>query len=263
MSEQYCPHCQAEIPRGTFRCPECGIDIREWDPDKMRCPVCRAMYPRGTKFCLNDGSNLEPAVVDFDSEATMFLPGSGPQKKDDLIPHMKFAEDPERIIPKMERDDSGKIMSPQLDSSAAPDSDIIMPDINHGFDDHHGAGTVKETIEKPATDATPEPAVEEEKIASPPEDEKTPPASAHEPEKGFFSTSAGAPTRMSPKDKKTSSVRPLSEYERLIKEAEEEEKKRKQEAFSDFKPTTEQKKALRKRGFIRRMKDAIRLIFGK
>jgi len=115
MGETKCPHCDLPIPAGKFICPNCGIDIRDWNPDKLRCPLCRTLYPPGTKFCLKDGSPLEPAVVDFDTEATIFLsggltPSSG--KKDDLIPKLKFFKDDDRKIPRLNRDTSGKIAPP-------------------------------------------------------------------------------------------------------------------------------------------------------
>ena len=134
-NKNFCPHCQAEMKKGEYLCPMCGIDIREWNPDKMKCPVCRSMYPQGTKFCLNDGSKLEPAVVDFDTEATMFLSGSaasGPQQKDDIIPSLKFAEEPERVIPKRDRDESGKLKPPSSEKQDDDeDVEVIMPDINY------------------------------------------------------------------------------------------------------------------------------------
>ncbi|MBN1901915.1 zinc ribbon domain-containing protein [Candidatus Sumerlaeota bacterium] len=110
-----CPHCQMEIPKGKFICPICGIDIRDWAPDKLRCPICRSLYPSGTKFCLKDGSPLEQAIVNFDTEATIFLSGSVKTKaprEDDIIPKLKFQEEDKRAFPKLERDEKGHIAPP-------------------------------------------------------------------------------------------------------------------------------------------------------
>lgn len=51
-----CPNCQAQIPRGSKFCPECG---KPTAPPKPKCPNCQAEYTPGAKFCANCGHKLQ------------------------------------------------------------------------------------------------------------------------------------------------------------------------------------------------------------
>ncbi|OQB22999.1 MAG: hypothetical protein BWY12_00175 [candidate division BRC1 bacterium ADurb.Bin183] len=252
MSENKCPRCNEVVPKGVFICPGCAIDIREWNPDKLRCPVCRGLYPKGTKFCLKDGSPLEEAVLNFDTEATMFL-SSSPQlaeKKDDLIPGLRFAEDRERIIPKLERDEKGHLAPPL--KPAEGESEVVMPDISFEF-------------HAPKEEAPPPPSAQSppKKIfwAYDPErqQETAPPAPEPAEEKEILSPP--------PKIKQPYKIKPLEEYEQLLKEEEEREAMVKPARPAPIpKPAAakpEPREARTRRGFFQRLMDALKILLNK
>ncbi len=250
MATNICPRCGAEIPKGEFRCPSCAIDIREWNPDKLRCPVCRELYPKGTKFCLKDGSPLEQAIVNFDSEATMFLSGSAspPPPKEDLIPRMRFAPEPERHVSRPEHLPE-KIESTPAHLPKKPAPEVVMPDIR--FD-----------IATPEDIPVPEPEPDVSAKSRP--DVPLPPREIRIP------APAQAP-EVSPASKATYRIKPLEEYEKLIAEEEKRQVQIQAEAApseeevekQEFHPTQEQLAALKKKGFFHRLKDALRLLFGR
>jgi double zinc ribbon protein len=267
MSENRCPHCEAVIPKGKFNCPACGIDVREWNPEKMRCPVCRAMYPHGTKFCLNDGSRLETAVVNFDTEATMFLGGASAGKKEDLIPTMKFADDPDRIIPKMDRDGSGHIAPPHPGKETDSNAEIIMPDISKGFDspviEQYSSVENKDSFEMtplgienpPVSPPHPKPT---DSVKQSPE-----PAAASSTPYIAPSFQDAFPAPAPPKPKSAHKITPLEEYDKLIKD----EKARESKGFSANKVQEELQKRVsrkkQKRGFFGRIMSALKILIGK
>ncbi len=252
MSENKCPRCNEVVPKGVFICPGCAIDIREWNPDKLRCPVCRGLYPKGTKFCLKDGSPLEEAVLNFDTEATMFL-SSSPQlaeKKDDLIPGLRFAEDRERIIPKLERDEKGHLAPPL--KSAEGESDVVMPDISFEF-------------HAPTEEAPPQPPAQPapKKIYSAYDPERQRDAAPPAPEPAEEQEILSPP----PKPKPSYKIKPLEEYEQLLKEEEEREAKAKPARPAPMpKPAAakpEPRVAPPRRGFFQRLMDALKILLNK
>jgi len=248
MSGSLCPHCNLEVPKGQFICPTCGIDIRDWNPDKLRCPICRSLYPQGTKFCLKDGSPLEPAVVDFDTEATMFLSGGTPSpstKKEDLIPKLKFAEDPERKIPRLQRDRTGHI---------APAPPPPKPPV----------------IPIPKQPKQTEPVIGKIKIVTDtPEPPKIPPKSQHPSEAMWSSPTekASAPSFIDMTSSQRQShkgpyakIKPLSEYENLLREEEEKETRGKAEIMDVVKQHKKIQKSA-KRSFFKKLREALKVIF--
>jgi len=253
MTDQKCPRCTAIIPKGEFICPECGIDIRDWNPDKLRCPVCRALYPQGTKFCLKDGSPLEPAVVNFDTEATMFLAGSFPssskekEKKEDLIPRMKFADDNDRVIPKLERDGSGHIAPPP---PPPPKPDVILPD-------KWDPSSTKKEEKKPTPSSGVSPLdsfeLEQESPLSP-----SPPSALDKP----AIKSPGKAPVIPPQPKPAHRIKTLEEYERLIKEEEEREARQMKEKSLEEALRT-QIREKKHRGFFHRLVAALKVLIGK
>ena len=273
MSGSLCPHCNLEVPKGQFICPTCGIDIRDWNPDKLRCPICRSLYPQGTKFCLKDGSPLEPAVVDFDTEATMFLSGGKktPLKdKEDLIPKMKFAEEPERKVPKLQRDRTGHIAPPP-----PPKKPPVIPIPKKSKQTEPVIGKIEivsDTPEPPkihtkiqALAKPPEPG---EKIA-PPSPPRIPPKSQPPSEVMWSSpaekTSAPSFIDMTASQRQAhkgpyAKIKPLSEYEKLLREEEERETREKEEILDVVKQHKKIKKAA-KPSFFKKLREALKVIF--
>jgi len=273
MSGSLCPHCNLEVPKGQFICPTCGIDIRDWNPDKLRCPICRSLYPQGTKFCLKDGSPLEPAVVDFDTEATMFLSGGKTtplKQKEDLIPKIKFAEEPERKIPRLQRDKTGHIASPPpqqkppvIHQSKYPKpSEPKIGKIEIGRDTHEPPKIPSKTptLAKPS-----EP---EENLATPilPQ---IPPKSQHPSEAMWRSptekTSAPSFIDMTSSQRQShkgpyAKIKPLSEYENLLREEEEKETRGKAEIMDVVKQHKKIQKSA-KRSFFKKLREALKVIF--
>jgi len=261
-----------EVPKGQFICPGCGIDIRDWNPDKLRCPICRSLYPQGTRFCLKDRSPLEPAVVDFDTEATMFLSGSKsvPSKpKEDLIPKLKFAEDPERKIPRLQRDKTGHIappppppkppVIPKPKSPRPPEPVIEKIEIVRDAPEQP-----KPQLPKAPPSARPSEPLEKKLSPPQPPQKPAPPPEVmwsapteKAPDSSFIDMSA---SQGEPRTGPYSRIKPLAEYEKLLREEEEKEARERAEQLD----TIKQQKKIRKGGkpsFFKKLREALKIIF--
>lgn len=252
--ESVCPHCQLEIPKGKFSCPICGIDIRDWNPDKLRCPICRSLYPQGTKFCLKDGSPLEQAIVNFDTEATIFLPGgmkTQKPQKDDIIPKLRFSEDQNRAFPKLERDKKGRLTPPPPPPKPRQPLKKTPPPPTFSYNP-----PAEPKLEMPeiTIDPSPQPQAPKEPaqkpVLKPP---KSPPPDPFPDARPEFNTTAKGPYLK---------VKPLEEYEKLLKE--EEERKAAQRTSQSEDQKLRMNMVIQKRpGFFKRVIIALRVLFGK
>lgn len=250
IMENMCPHCQMEVPKGKFVCPICGIDLRNWNPDKLRCPICRSLYPQGTKFCLKDGSPLEKAIVNFDTEATIFLSGSlktQKPKSDDIIPQLKFFDDQNRAFPKLERDQKGHLVPPTPPKQ-------VKETQPQTFSNTTPAEPERE-LPKITTVPSPQPHPTGKHSAQPPPQIEQPP----QPQEPSLDVGWDMKTRARSSHPK---VKPLEEYERLLKE----EKQRttfQRATHSDAKESRFQMGKYEHPGFFKRVIIAIKVLFGK
>jgi hypothetical protein len=244
-----------EVPKGQFVCPICGIDLRDWNPDKLRCPICRSLYPQGTKFCLKDGSPLEQAIVDFDSEATIFLSGSiKAQKptKDDIIPKLKFSDDRDRAFPKLDRDQKGHLAPPPPPPKPVQPVKKAPPPETFSY-----TPTAEPELEMPEITIDPTPHVETPI--------KTSPQPVVEPQKSPLPIDPFPDTRF---DHKSSTrgpylrVKPLEEYERLLREENEKRLTLKTPQLDTQKLRLQLAKQQRP-GFFKRLISAIKVLLGK
>ena len=254
--ESVCPHCQLQIPKGKFICPICGIDIRDWNPDKLRCPICRSLYPPGTKFCLKDGSPLEKAIVDFDTEATIFLPGgikSQKPKKDDIIPKLKFSDDHNRAFPKLDRDKKGHLKAPP--PPPKPKQPTKQPPPPPSLSFNHPPGPELEMPEIMIDPSTLPQAPDPKKPAKQPPQEPSKPPEADP----FLDARAKRESHVKGPYLK---VKPLEEYERLLEEEEERmaEQRAVQSSFQKLRMNMAQQK---RPGFFKRFFKAVKVLFGK
>jgi hypothetical protein len=240
-----------EVPKGQFICPICGIDLRDWNPDKLRCPICRSLYPQGTKFCLKDGSPLEQAIVDFDTEATIFLSGSMKTQKpkpDDIIPTLKFSDDQNRAYPKLERDQKGHLAPPpppEKPEKEAPQPPTLSqtPPLE-----------LKPEKQEIVIDTSPQPQSSRKAPIQPPDQPEQPPL----PQEPFLDSRWDTRSRVRISHK----VKPLEEYERLLKEEKERIAIQRADHSSAYNLQLQSGKYERP-GFFKRVMIAIKVLFGK
>lgn len=52
-----CPKCDAQLIKGSTKCPNCDYDL--FDELNKRCPKCGKRIPLGSKFCIRCGNDLD------------------------------------------------------------------------------------------------------------------------------------------------------------------------------------------------------------